>query len=75
MLYENPIKGVSEFAQSCPTLCDPMVCSLPGSSIHRILQARVLDWVAISFSRGYLKGLVVFPTFFNLSLNLAVRNS
>ena len=52
MLYENPIKGVSEFAQSCPTLCDPMVCSLPGSSIPGILQARVLDWVAISFSRG-----------------------
>ena len=42
----------SEVAQSCPTLCDPMDCSLPGSSIHRILQARVLEWVAISFSRG-----------------------
>ena len=34
------------------TLCDPMDCSLPGSSIHVILQARVLEWVAISFSRG-----------------------
>ena len=33
-------------------LCDPMSCSLPGSSLHRILQARVLEWVAISFSRG-----------------------
>ena len=33
-------------------LCDPMDCSLPGSSIHRIFQARVLEWVAISFSRG-----------------------
>ena len=42
----------SEVAQSCPTLCDPMDCSLPGSSIHGILQARVLEWVAISFSRG-----------------------
>ena len=42
----------SEVAQSCPTLCNPMDCSLPGSSIHGILQARVLDWVAISFSRG-----------------------
>ena len=42
----------SEIAQSCMTLCDPMVCSLPGSSLHRILQARVLEWIAISFSRG-----------------------
>ena len=40
----------SEVAQSCPTFCDPMDCSLPGSSLHGILQARVLDWVAISFS-------------------------
>ena len=42
----------SEVAQSCPTLCDPMDCSLPGSSLHGILQARVLEWVAIPFSRG-----------------------
>ena len=42
----------SEVAQSCPTLCDPMDCSLPGSSVHGILQARILEWVAISFSRG-----------------------
>ena len=41
-----------EVAQMCPTLCDPVDCSLPGSSIHGILQARVLEWVAISFSRG-----------------------
>ena len=39
-------------AQSCPTLCDPMDCSLPHSSVHGIFQARVLEWVAISFSRG-----------------------
>ena len=38
--------------QSCLTLCDPMDCSLPGYSVHRILQARILEWVAISFSRG-----------------------
>ena len=37
---------------SCPTLCNPLDCSLPGSSVHGILQARVLEWVAISFSRG-----------------------
>ena len=42
----------SEVAQSCPTLCDPMDCSLPGSSVHEIFQAIVLEWVAISFSRG-----------------------
>ena len=41
----------SEVAQSCLTLCDPMACSLSGSSIHGIFQARVLEWVAISFSR------------------------
>ena len=40
-----------EVAQSYPTLCDPMDCSLPGSSIHGIFQARILEWVAISFSR------------------------
>ena len=39
-------------AQSCPTLCDHMNCSLSGSSIHGILQARILEWIAISFSRG-----------------------
>ena len=38
--------------QSCLTLCDPMDCSLPGSSVHGIFQARVLEWAAISFSRG-----------------------
>ena len=38
-------------AESCPTLCDPMDCSPPGSSVHGILQSRILEWVAISFSR------------------------
>ena len=42
----------SEVAQSCPTLCDPLDCSPPGSSVHGILQARILEWAAISFSRG-----------------------
>ena len=41
----------NEVAQSCPTLHDPMDCSLPGSSVHGIFQARVLEWVEISFSR------------------------
>ena len=40
------------FAQSCPTLCDPVDCSPPGSSVHGTLQARILEWIAIPFSRG-----------------------
>ena len=44
------VKSESEVVQSCPTLSDPMDCSLPGSSIHGIVQARVLEWVAIAFS-------------------------
>ena len=49
-----PTKSVekqSDVAQSCPTLCDPMDGSLPGSSLHGIFQARIREWVAISFSR------------------------
>ena len=41
----------SEVAQSCLTLCDPVDCNLPGFSLHGILQARILEWVTISFSR------------------------
>ena len=44
------VKSESEVAQSCPTLRDPMDCSLPGSSVHGIFQARVLKWGAIAFS-------------------------
>ena len=44
------VKSESEVAQSCPTLSDPMDCSLPGSSAHGIFQARVLEWGAIAFS-------------------------
>ena len=46
------ITYMSEVAQLCLTLSDPMDCGLPGSSVHGIFQARVLEWVAISFSRG-----------------------
>ena len=46
------VKSESEVAQSCPTLRDPMDCSLPGSSVHAIFQARVLEWAAIAFSNG-----------------------
>ena len=46
------VKSESEVAQSCPTLSDPMDCSVPGSSVHGIFQARVLEWRAIAFSGG-----------------------
>ena len=48
------VKSESEVAQSCPTLSDPMDCSLPGSSVHGIFQARVLEWGAIAFSIIFL---------------------
>ena len=48
----NLAAAAAKSLQSCPTLCDPMDCSLPGFSVHGILQARILQWVAIPFSRG-----------------------
>ena len=48
------VKSESEVAQSCPTPSDPMDCSLQGSSVHGIFQARVLEWVAIAFSDIYI---------------------
>ena len=49
------VKSESEVAQSCLTLRDPMDCSLPGSSVHGIRQARVLEWGAIAFSSRILE--------------------
>ena len=46
------VESESKVAQSCPTLCDPMDCSLSGSSVHGIFQARVLEWGVIAFSEG-----------------------
>ena len=54
------VKRESEDAQSCPTLSDPMDRSLPGSSIHGIFQARVLEWGAIAFSDWLLLGVGIF---------------
>ena len=65
------VKSESEVTQSCPTLSDPMDCSLPGSSIHGIFQTRVLEWDATAFSvssskiRYYRKP---FPSFSSLSV-------
>ena len=50
LLQCRKVKSESEVTQSCPTLSDPMDCSPPGSSVHEILQARVLEWGAIAFS-------------------------
>ena len=50
LLQSMKVKSESEVAQSCSTPSDPMDCSLPGSSVHGIFQARVLEWVAIAFS-------------------------
>ena len=52
------VKSESEVTQSCPTLTDPMDYSLPGSSVHGILQVRVLEWVAIAFSQIKLDSLL-----------------
>ena len=57
--------------QSCPTLCDPIGGSPPGSSVHGILQARILEWVAISFSNPHLWGEVQYGN--KLESQLVVR--
>ena len=46
------ISVLASVGQLCPTLCDPMGCSPPGPSVHGILQARILEWIAFPFSRG-----------------------
>ena len=56
-----PVSAV-KVTQSCPTLCDPMDCSLPGSSVHGILQAGILEWVAVPFSRGSFQTQESNPT-------------
>ena len=57
------VKSESEVTQSCPTLSDPMDCSLPGSSIHGIFQARVLEWGAIALSvSGFSSVTQLCPT-------------
>ena len=49
------VKSENEVTQSCLTLSNPMDCSLPGSSVHRIFQARVLEWGAIAFSKDEMR--------------------
>ena len=54
------VKSESEVIELCPTLSDPMDCGPPGSSVHGIFQARILEWVAIAFSfiKGYKLGIM-----------------
>ena len=65
LLHCMKVESESEVAQSCPTLSDPMDCSLPGSSVHGVFQSRVLEWVVIAFS----KRRHIFPQIFNLTWN------
>ena len=55
------VKSESEVAQSCPTLSDPMDCSLPGSSVHGIFQARVLEWEGTLFSHKKKGSTETYP--------------
>ena len=68
------VKSESEVAQSCPTFSDPMDCRLPGSSIHGIFQARVLEWVAVAFSEIRLE--LSNRTFSNdVNINVLLSNT
>ena len=67
LLQGMKVKSESEVAQLCPTLHDPMDCSLPGSSVHGIFQARVLEWVAVAFSPNNVRSLL-----FSLSPSLGL---
>ena len=60
------VKSESQVTQSCPTLSDPMDCSLPGFSVHSIFQARVLEWGAIAFSESFAYHTLITSVFANL---------
>ena len=75
------VKSESAVAQSCPTLSDPMDCSPPGSSIHGIFQARVLEWGATAFSNFVSRDLFLllvkhrcFPNYRNTILFISQSN-
>ena len=71
------VKSESEVAQSCPTLCDPMDYSLPGSSIHGIFQARVLEWGAVAFSGFHVLPIVnsaAMNNWIHVSLSILVSS-
>ena len=68
------VKGESEAAQLCPTLSDPLEYSLPGSSVHGIFQASVLEWGAIAFSARFHIYVLIYICFFDL-LNSVMTDS
>ena len=72
LLHCVKVKSESEVTQSCPTCSNPMDCSLPGSSIHGIFQARVLEWGAIAFSGGQ-KNWTFVGKVMSLLLNMLSR--
>ena len=63
------VKSESEVVQSCLTLSDPMDCSLPGSSVHGIFQARILEWGAIAFSGDMIWGSLKINLFLMFGIN------
>ena len=69
------VKSENEVAQLCLTLHDPMDCSLPGSSVHGIFQARVLEWGAIAFSGIVLYSILKAFMFFLIFLYLSIENN
>ena len=74
--WKVKVKSKIEVAQSCSTLSDPMDCSLPGSSIHEVFQARVLEWGATAFSRALSRPWLIpwlQPPWGSLSQSLSVR--
>ena len=69
------VKSEREVAQSCPTLRDPMDCSLPGSSVHGIFQARVLEWGAITFSRKPLTISQIQYIQIQISIQISIKSN
>ena len=76
LLQCRKVKSESKVAQSCLTLCNPMDCSLPGSSIHGVFQARILEWGAIAFSASIVRYVLFsnlnFPSHFHPLFNIYV---
>ena len=75
LLQRMKVKSESEVTQSCPTLSDPMDCSLPASSVHGIFQARVLEWGAIASSQTYKKNWDSFKYVISTNHKLTIERS